>query len=150
MDPTKFPLNKSGDSFCLPGGGGGGVAPWSTPPPPPRTPLQLPSREFEPDTPLVIWLSFFFHCMFQVEEESDVYEAVIRWVKHDLEERKGHLSTVLEHVRLPLLSPVYITDTVDKQVSVKWQRWRYTVSNRYLKCLWFNLILFHFNLVYII
>ncbi|XP_071490292.1 kelch-like protein 12 [Diadema antillarum] len=55
----------------------------------------------------------------EVSDESEVYEAVIRWVKHRPDDRKNHLYTILEHVRLPLLSPIYITDIVDKQPLVK-------------------------------
>ncbi|XP_041460015.1 kelch-like protein 12 isoform X2 [Lytechinus variegatus] len=55
----------------------------------------------------------------EISDESEVYEAVIRWVKHNMNERNEHLFSVLEHVRLPLLSPVFITDVVDKQPLVK-------------------------------
>ncbi|XP_030829309.1 kelch-like protein 12 [Strongylocentrotus purpuratus] len=55
----------------------------------------------------------------EMSDESEVYEAVIRWVKHNKDERNDQLFSVLEHVRLPLLSPVFITDVVDTQPLVK-------------------------------
>ena len=38
------------------------------------------------------------------------------WIMHDEEQRKGHLAELLKHVRLPLLTPRYLTDNVDSEV----------------------------------
>ncbi|VDO58021.1 unnamed protein product [Onchocerca flexuosa] len=45
--------------------------------------------------------------------EDKVYEAVVRWVMHDLLNRKDAFPDLLAHVRLPLLSRDYLTDKVD-------------------------------------
>ncbi|XP_008188357.1 kelch-like protein 2 [Acyrthosiphon pisum] len=37
--------------------------------------------------------------------EEKVFECVIKWVKHDLDQRKDLLPELMEHVRLPLLRP---------------------------------------------
>ena len=55
-------------------------------------------------------------CAPQVPSEEAVFEAVLSWVKHDEKKRKQHLFSMLEHVRLPLLTPSYLTDTVDGEV----------------------------------
>ncbi len=47
-----------------------------------------------------------------VHSEEQVFEAVLRWVKQSVEERKGHLPTLLEQVRLSLLPPQYLSDRV--------------------------------------
>lgn len=43
--------------------------------------------------------------------EEQVFEACIRWVKHS-EGRASDLPVLLSQVRLPLLSPLYLTDRV--------------------------------------
>ncbi|CAD6208067.1 GSCOCG00010341001-RA-CDS [Cotesia congregata] len=50
-----------------------------------------------------------------VMSESQVFEAVIRWIKHNVEERLIHLPKLLILVRLPLLSPEYLVDHVAKE-----------------------------------
>lgn len=46
--------------------------------------------------------------------EERAFEALIRWVKKDPDTRKTHLPNLLAQVRLPLLSPMYLTDRVAK------------------------------------
>ena len=41
-----------------------------------------------------------------------VYEAVIRWVKHDIEGRKQTLAPLLAKVKLPLLPASYLTQVI--------------------------------------
>lgn len=55
----------------------------------------------------------------QVNSEEPVYEAVMKWVKHDTEKRKPWLPSLLQYIRLPLLSARFITDVVDNEVLVK-------------------------------
>ena len=52
---------------------------------------------------------------FKVNSEEPVYEAVMKWVKSDSDERRLWLPSLLQHVRLPLLSARYITDVVDNE-----------------------------------
>lgn len=50
-----------------------------------------------------------------VECEEDVYNALIFWVRHDLEDRKVLLPELLGKIRLPLLSPHFLVDQVEKE-----------------------------------
>ncbi|XP_059206228.1 kelch-like protein 10 [Centropristis striata] len=43
-----------------------------------------------------------------VRKESAVYEAVLRWIAHKLEDRKGHIAALLSKVRLVLTGMDYI------------------------------------------
>jgi len=54
---------------------------------------------------------------FQVDSEEPVFEAVINWVKHSKKEREASLPELLQYVRMPLLTPRYITDVIDTEVS---------------------------------
>ena len=44
--------------------------------------------------------------------EEIVFEAILAWTKRDESARKERLPALLSHVRLPLLPPEYLTDTV--------------------------------------
>lgn len=46
-----------------------------------------------------------------------MFEAVLNWVKHNRKEREPNLPDMLEFVRMPLLTPRYITDVIDAEVS---------------------------------
>jgi|UPI0000F4CEFF kelch-like protein 12 len=52
-----------------------------------------------------------------VDSEEPVFEAVINWVKHAKKEREESLPDLLQYVRMPLLTPRYITDVIDAEVS---------------------------------
>lgn len=54
----------------------------------------------------------------KVPSEETVFEAVMKWIKHKFEDRKEHLPILLENVRLPLLTPRYLTDVIDSEVSL--------------------------------
>jgi hypothetical protein len=52
-------------------------------------------------------------------EEEVVFKAVLNWVKangeaEEAETRKSRFHLVLSHVRLPLLSPYFLHDCVEK------------------------------------
>lgn len=53
----------------------------------------------------------------QVDSEEPVFEAVVNWVKHNRKEREESLPGLLQYVRMPLLTPRYITDVIDAEVS---------------------------------
>ena len=56
-------------------------------------------------------------CLFlQVDSEEPVFEAVINWVKHSKKDREASLPELLQYVRMPLLTPRYITDVIDTEV----------------------------------
>lgn len=48
-----------------------------------------------------------------IGKEETVFEAVMRWVYHDIEHRRSVLRDLLTHVRLPLLHPNYFVQTVE-------------------------------------
>lgn len=50
-----------------------------------------------------------------VRSEHDVCEAVIKWVKLDLEERKGFLPDLLRHVRWMMIKENYLYETILKE-----------------------------------
>ncbi|XP_013413752.1 kelch-like protein 20 [Lingula anatina] len=54
-----------------------------------------------------------------VRSEEQVYSAVMGWVKHNIQERKGNLPTVVQHVRLPLMSPKFLVGTVGSDLLIK-------------------------------
>ncbi|OCT96961.1 kelch-like protein 2 [Xenopus laevis] len=54
-----------------------------------------------------------------VISEEKVFEAVIVWVNHDTEVRQEHMSHLMEHVRLPLLSRDYLVQRVEEETLVK-------------------------------
>ncbi|XP_063222468.1 kelch-like protein 18 [Bacillus rossius redtenbacheri] len=54
-----------------------------------------------------------------VVSEEQVFEAVMRWVSKDGGSRKQHLPQLLAKVRLPLLTPQYLTDRVAVEELVK-------------------------------
>jgi hypothetical protein len=47
-----------------------------------------------------------------------VFEAVMMWIKHNTEDRKEYLPSLLENVRLSLLTPLYLTDVIDNEVCI--------------------------------
>ena len=53
-----------------------------------------------------------------VRSEEQVFQAIMAWVKYSIAERKVHLPLVLQHVRLPLLSPKYLV-TVGNDMLIK-------------------------------
>ncbi|KAG5875409.1 hypothetical protein JTB14_030936 [Gonioctena quinquepunctata] len=54
-----------------------------------------------------------------VSSEEKVFECVIAWVQHDLENRQKHLSSLMEHVRLPLMSQEYLVQHVEEEPLLK-------------------------------
>ncbi|KAK3106475.1 hypothetical protein FSP39_020687 [Pinctada imbricata] len=54
-----------------------------------------------------------------VKSEEQVFEAILKWVKKDEEERKGHLPELLVKVRLPLLTPHYLSDRIATEDLIK-------------------------------
>ncbi|XP_042225311.1 kelch-like protein diablo isoform X1 [Homarus americanus] len=54
-----------------------------------------------------------------VRSEEQVFSAVMAWVKYNVTERRPYLAQVLEHVRLPLLSPKFLVGTVGSDLLIK-------------------------------
>lgn len=57
-------------------------------------------------------LDLISHDELHVPSEEIVFKAVLQWLHHDLENRKDHLANLLTCVRLPLLTPQFLSDTV--------------------------------------
>ena len=55
----------------------------------------------------------------EVANEECVYNCVFNWINFDKKNREQYLSKLLAHVRLPLLSPQFLTDICDKEVMIK-------------------------------
>ncbi|KAM4702454.1 kelch-like protein 35 [Discoglossus pictus] len=54
-----------------------------------------------------------------VKKEEAVFEAVMRWVKKNVSVRKACLKELLEHVRLPLLDPIYFLEKVETDKTIQ-------------------------------
>uniref|UniRef100_A0A0A9YYK4 Kelch-like protein diablo n=2 Tax=Lygus hesperus TaxID=30085 RepID=A0A0A9YYK4_LYGHE len=54
-----------------------------------------------------------------VKSEEKVFECVVSWVNHDLEERQKHLAELMEYVRLPLLPQDYLVQRVEEEPLLK-------------------------------
>ncbi|XP_064476513.1 kelch-like protein 2 [Ornithodoros turicata] len=48
----------------------------------------------------------------EVDKEEHIFEAVLLWVNHSPDARNKEFEQVLEHIRLPLMSPYYLLDRV--------------------------------------
>uniref|UniRef100_T1J370 Kelch-like protein diablo n=1 Tax=Strigamia maritima TaxID=126957 RepID=T1J370_STRMM len=51
--------------------------------------------------------------------EEKVFEAVMSWLNSDLDNRKEHVSQLMEHVRLPLLTRKYLVQRVEDEPLLK-------------------------------
>ncbi|KAL1458174.1 hypothetical protein WDU94_008343 [Cyamophila willieti] len=54
-----------------------------------------------------------------VRSEEQVFNAIMSWLKYNVSERRQHLAQVLQHVRLPLLSPKFLVGTVGSDLLVR-------------------------------
>lgn len=54
-----------------------------------------------------------------VSSEEDVYNAIIRWVYNDKENRRDDIAELLQETRMPLLSPRFLVDTVEAEDLIK-------------------------------
>ena len=50
---------------------------------------------------------------------AQVYEALLDWVRHDVTHRGHHMRTLLSLVRLPLVSPLFLFETISKEAFVR-------------------------------
>lgn len=54
-----------------------------------------------------------------VRSEEQVYRAAMRWVHHNLSDRRRHLAYLMQHIRLPLLSPKFLVGTVGADLLIR-------------------------------
>ncbi|XP_011506117.1 PREDICTED: kelch-like protein 5 [Ceratosolen solmsi marchali] len=57
-----------------------------------------------------------------VTSEESVFNALLRWLEHDPKNRKQEASNLLTFVKLPLLSPAFLTDHVENNEMFQEQR----------------------------
>lgn len=60
-------------------------------------------------------IEFISQDCLNVQSEEIVFDAILRWVKHDNKHRIPQLPEVLQYVRLPLVSPYYLFDKLDTE-----------------------------------
>lgn len=51
----------------------------------------------------------------KVSKEEEIYEAVIIWVKHDLQQRQKYFADIMSHVRLPFVSTAYLKQKIEAE-----------------------------------
>lgn len=54
-----------------------------------------------------------------VQSEEKVFESVIAWIQYDASVRQQHLATLMQYVRLPLLTQDYLVQRVENEVLLK-------------------------------
>ncbi|XP_038049351.1 kelch-like protein 12 [Patiria miniata] len=55
----------------------------------------------------------------EVESEEPLYQAVMSWINHNTAERDDQLPKLLQHIRVPLMTPKFITDVLDKEPLIR-------------------------------
>ena len=51
----------------------------------------------------------------RVDREEQVFEALMRWLNHDVETRRTHFKHLSSQIRFPLMSPYYLADFVETE-----------------------------------
>jgi kelch-like protein 20 len=54
-----------------------------------------------------------------VKSEEQVYQAVMNWIRYNINERKPYLSQLLEHIRFPLMNPKYLVTQISYDPLIK-------------------------------
>ncbi|KPM04163.1 kelch-like protein 1 [Sarcoptes scabiei] len=54
-----------------------------------------------------------------ITSEEQVFNAIMRWIRYDVNERRQHMAHVLQHVRLSQLSAKFLVGTVSSDILVK-------------------------------
>ncbi|XP_002738522.2 LOW QUALITY PROTEIN: kelch-like protein 24 [Saccoglossus kowalevskii] len=64
-------------------------------------------------------ISYVSNDELNVKSEEMVYVAVMQWVRHDVDNRWSKLPVILEHVRLPLISPGFLMNHIENDPLVE-------------------------------
>ena len=64
-------------------------------------------------------LELVSHDELHVNSEEVVFDAVLKWVKHEPKARSEYLPELLTKVRLPLLTPQFLSDKVATEELVR-------------------------------
>ena len=51
----------------------------------------------------------------KVSKEEEIYEAVVMWVKHDLQQRQRYFADIMSHIRLPFVSMAYLKQKIEAE-----------------------------------
>ena len=54
-----------------------------------------------------------------MDSEEQCYEALITWLKHDLDKRKEYLTDLLKLIRLPLISVEYLYENIRNETLIR-------------------------------
>ncbi len=71
------------------------------------------------DLPVEKFLELLSSDETRVEREEQVFEALMYWIRQDFPVRKIHFSSLVEHIRFPLMSPYYLMDHVETEDLVR-------------------------------
>ncbi len=66
--------------------------------------------------------------------EDPVFEAVVTWVKHDVENRKSSFDSLMENIKLSNCSPGFLRDTVRNELLMKTATCLELLANNALNC----------------
>jgi len=59
------------------------------------------------------------HDELNVKSEEQVYQAVMKWIRHDVDERKEYISQLMQHVRFPLIDIKYLITKIGADPLIK-------------------------------
>ena len=69
---------------------------------------------------MIVLRSFsFFYLFIFFFIDDQIFEAAVYWKNHDVEKRKDFMPKLLKSVRLPLITPQYLADTVAQETDIK-------------------------------
>ncbi|XP_071847394.1 kelch-like protein 8 isoform X2 [Apostichopus japonicus] len=54
-----------------------------------------------------------------IDDEKQVYNSIIRWIRHDAPYREKYLPELLQEIRLPRMSPTFLTEVVESEDMIK-------------------------------
>lgn len=55
----------------------------------------------------------------RIDREEQIFEALMSWINHDLQNRRQYFADLILHVRFPLMSPYYLMDHVETEDLVR-------------------------------
>ncbi|CAG5131884.1 unnamed protein product [Candidula unifasciata] len=76
------------------------------------------TEEFLQMTPDIL-VEFISSADLNVDSEEQVYNAIMRWIGHRPGDRKSQLPRLLEKVKLPLLSPAFLINSVERDEFIR-------------------------------
>ncbi len=71
------------------------------------------------ELPIERLISYLASDLIDVRTEETVYDAALKWINNDLDDRRRHLCAVLENVRLATIDVHYLEEVVEKDLLVR-------------------------------